>query len=77
MAAKLALKFLGAEEDPKKPGKTKTILFLGQTELAAIAYILVNNWADIQPGLAGDKPELPKKITAAIEKALVETGTAS
>ncbi|MCH9055146.1 type I-E CRISPR-associated protein Cas7/Cse4/CasC [Parathermosynechococcus lividus] len=74
LAAKLALKFLGAEEDPKKPSKTKTILFLGQTELAAIANILVNNWADIQPGLAGDKPELPKEITKAIEKALVETG---
>ncbi|NCJ05359.1 type I-E CRISPR-associated protein Cas7/Cse4/CasC [Synechococcales cyanobacterium C] len=73
-AAKLALKFLGAEEDPKKPGKTKTILFLGQTELAAIANILVNNWADIEPSLTGDKHELPKEITKAIQKALVETG---
>jgi len=73
-SAKLALKFLGAEEDSQKPRKTKTILFLGQTELKAISNILVKNWADIEPGLTGDKQELPKKVTNAIEKALVETG---
>lgn len=55
-------------------GKATTIVFLGQTELAAIAHILVNNWADIEPGLADDKPELPKEITKAIQKALIETG---
>ncbi len=73
-AAKLALKFLGAEEDPKKLGKTKTILFLGQTEVRAIADLLLKNWSAIEPCLTSKSPELPKEISKAIEKALVETG---
>lgn len=74
-AAKLALAVLGAEEDPKNPKKTKTILFLGQTELAAIADILIKNWVAIEPEL--DKRALPTKepnIPKVIEKSLVSTG---
>lgn len=74
LAAKLALKHLGAEEDPKKPGKTKTILFLGYTELEAIANVLVKNWGVVSPGLAGNNRELPKEIAKAIERALTDTG---
>lgn len=55
-------------------GKATTIVFLGQTELAAIANILVSNWSTVEPGLAGEKSELPKEIIKAIQKALVETG---
>lgn len=77
IAAKLALSHLGAGEDPKKPSKTKTILFLGQTEIAAIADILIKNWDAIAPGLAGKTPALPKKdpnIGKVIEKSLATTG---
>jgi CRISPR system Cascade subunit CasC len=74
IAAKLALKFLGAEEDPKKPGKTKTILFLGQTEIEAIANILITNWEAIAPELSSDKSEIPENITKAIKKSLATTG---
>lgn len=75
--AKLALSHLGADEDPKKPGKTKTILFLGQTEIAAIADILIKNWDEIAPGLTGKTPALPKKdpnVGKIIEKSLATTG---
>ncbi|MEO1637157.1 MAG: type I-E CRISPR-associated protein Cas7/Cse4/CasC [Cyanobacteria bacterium J06631_9] len=77
IVAKLALSHLGAGEDPKKPSKTKTILFLGQTEIAAIADILIKNWDAIAPGLAGKTPALPKKdpnIGKVIEKSLATTG---
>lgn len=77
VAAKLALSHLGADEDLKKPGKTKTILFLGRTEIAAIANILIKNWDKIAPGLTGKTPTLPKKdpnIGKGIEKSLVNTG---
>lgn len=73
VAARLALEE-GLKLKFNDEGKATTIVFLGQTELAAIAHILVNNWADIEPGLTGDKHELPKEITKAIVKALVETG---
>jgi CRISPR system Cascade subunit CasC len=73
IAARLALEE-GLKLKFNDEGKATTIVFLGQTELAAIAHILVNNWADIEPGLTGDKQELPKEITKAIQKALVETG---
>ncbi|MDG2991562.1 type I-E CRISPR-associated protein Cas7/Cse4/CasC [Candidatus Synechococcus calcipolaris G9] len=76
IAARLALEE-GLKLKFNDEGKATTIVFLGQTELAAIANILVSNWAAIEPSLAGDKPELPKKdpnIAKVIEKALVETG---
>lgn len=76
LAARLALKEgLKLEFDDK--GKAKTIVFLGRTEIAAIANILVNNWSAIEPGLTGENPTLPAKdpnIAKVIEKALVETG---
>lgn len=75
-AAKLALEVLGAKFEGDKV-ESKTILFLGKTEVAAIANILIKNWAVIEPGLTGDKPELPKKdpnIGKVIEKALVTGG---
>jgi len=72
-AARLALEE-GLKLKLNEKGKATTIVFLGQTELAAIAHILINNWADIEPGPTRDNPELPKEITKAIQKALVETG---
>jgi CRISPR system Cascade subunit CasC len=76
IAAKLALKGLGADEDPKHPKKTKTILFLGQTEIAAIASILIKNWDAIEPGLDGKTPEFPQdpNINKIIEKSLAKNG---
>jgi CRISPR system Cascade subunit CasC len=75
IAARLALEE-GLKLKFNDEGKATTIVFLGQTELAAIANILINNWVAIEPMLTGDKPELPKKdpnIAKVIEKALVET----
>jgi len=74
VAAKLALESLGASDDGKGKGKTKTILFLGHTEIEAIADILIKNWEVIAPSLSGDKPEIPKDIAKAIEKSLATTG---
>jgi CRISPR system Cascade subunit CasC len=55
-------------------GRATTIVFLGHTELAAIANLLVSNWETLAPDLMGDKPTLPKDIEKAIHKALVDTG---
>ena len=76
VAARLALEG-GLKLKFNDEGKATTIVFLGQTELAAIAHILTSNWDALEPGLTGEKPELPKKdpnIAKVIEKALVETG---
>jgi CRISPR system Cascade subunit CasC len=73
IAARLALEE-GLKLKFNDEGKATTIVFLGQTELAAISNILVKNWHTISPGLTGDNQELPKEITKAIQKALVETG---
>jgi CRISPR system Cascade subunit CasC len=76
IAARLALEE-GLKLKFNDEGKATTIVFLGHTELAAIAHILVNNWSVIEPGLTAAKPELPKKdphIAKVIEKALVDTG---
>lgn len=75
-AAKLALGGLGAKFEADKI-ESKTILFLGRTEIAAIADILIKNWAKIEPELKGKEPKLPAKdpnIPKVIEKALVDTG---
>lgn len=74
-AAKLALEVLGAKIEGDKV-ESKTILFLGRTEVEAIANILAKNWDAIAPGLAGDKPALPVKdpnIPKVIEKSLSES----
>jgi len=73
VAARLALEE-GLKLKFNDEGKATTIVFLGQTELAAIANILVSNWADLEPELTQDKPALPKDITKAIQKVLVDTG---
>jgi CRISPR system Cascade subunit CasC len=73
--AKLALETLGARFEADKI-ESKTILFLGRTEIAAIADILVKNWAKIEPELNGKDPKLPTKdpnIPKVIEKALAES----
>lgn len=74
IAAKLALESLGASDDGKGKGKTKTILFLGHIEIEAIADVLIKNWEEIAPGLSGEKPEIPKDIAKTIEKSLATTG---
>lgn len=74
--AKLALEGLGAKFEADKI-ESKTILFLGRTEIAAIADILIKNWAKIEPELQSKEPKLPAKdpnIPKVIEKALVDTG---
>ncbi len=73
VAAKLALEE-GLKLKFNEEGKATTIVFLGHTELAAIAHILTSNWEVVEPGLTGDNPELPKDIIKAIQKGLVETG---
>lgn len=75
IAAKLSLAELGAQIDGDQV-ESKTILFLGRTEIAAVADLLVKNWTVIEPGLVGDIPTLPNKdpdIGKAIEKALVNS----
>jgi CRISPR system Cascade subunit CasC len=72
--AKLALEVLGAKFEGDKI-ESKTILFLGRTEIEAVANILIKNWEAIAPGLTGDKPALPVKdpnIPKVIEKLLAE-----
>jgi CRISPR system Cascade subunit CasC len=74
IAAKLALEVLGAKFEGDKI-ESKTILFLGRTEIEAVANILIKNWEAIAPGLASDKPALPIKdpnIPKVIEKLLAE-----
>jgi len=76
IAARLALED-GLKLKFNDEGKATTIVFLGQTELATIAKILVSNWPAIEPGLTGENPVLPSKdpnIAKAIQNALVETG---
>jgi CRISPR system Cascade subunit CasC len=75
LAAKLALEVLGAKIEGDKV-ESKTILFLGTTEIEAVADILIKNWDVIAPGLKGDKSALPTKdpnIPKVIEKALAES----
>lgn len=75
-ATKLALEVLGAKFEADKI-ESKTILFLGQTEIAAIANILIKNWVKIEPEVKGKEPKLPAKdpnIPKVIEKALVDSG---
>lgn len=74
--AKLALETLGAKFEGDKV-ESKTILFLGRTEIAAIANLLINNWAAIEPGLMAKDPKLPVKdpnMAKVIEKVLVNSG---
>lgn len=76
IAARLALED-GLKLKFNDEGKATTIVFLGQTELAAIADVLISNWAAIESGLTGENPVLPSKdpnIAKVVEKALVETG---
>jgi CRISPR system Cascade subunit CasC len=76
IAAKLALTHLGAKFEGDEL-ISKTILFLGKTEIAAIAGILTKNWSVIDPEISGKEPKLPAKdpnIAKVIEKALVESG---
>ncbi len=73
---KLALEVLGAKFEDDKV-ESKTILFLGRTEIAAIADILIKNWAKIEPELKGKEPKLPAKdpnMAKVIEKVLVDSG---
>ena len=75
-AAKLALEVLGAKFEDGKV-ESKTILFLGKTEIAAIADILVKNWEAVAAGLSAKEPALPKKdpnLPKVIENALKDTG---
>jgi CRISPR system Cascade subunit CasC len=60
IAAKLALEVLGAKFEDNKV-ESKTILFLGKTEIAAIADILVKNWEAVSTGISAKEPALPKK----------------
>jgi CRISPR system Cascade subunit CasC len=74
--AKLALEVLGAKFEAENV-ESKTILFLGRTEIAAIADILVKNWAAIEPEIQGKEPKLPVKdpnIPKVLERALVDSG---
>ncbi len=74
-AARLALDVLGAKFEDGKI-ESKTIMFLGRTEIAAIADILIKNWSTIEPVLSAKDPKLPTKdpnIPKVIEKALIDS----
>jgi CRISPR system Cascade subunit CasC len=76
IAAKLALEVLGAKFEDNKV-ESKTILFLGKTEIAAIADILVKNWDAISTGISEKSPALPKKdpnLPKVIENVLKDSG---
>ncbi|MCJ2543327.1 type I-E CRISPR-associated protein Cas7/Cse4/CasC [Thermostichus vulcanus] len=73
IAARLALQE-GLKLEFNDKQEAKTIVFLGRTELDAMANILTKNWTAIEPGLSGDKPEFPTEIAKTIQKALIETG---
>jgi CRISPR system Cascade subunit CasC len=76
VAAKLALEVLGAKFEADKI-ESKTILFLGGTEIAAIADILVKNWEAVAAGISAKEPALPKKdpnLPKVIENALKDSG---
>lgn len=73
IAARLALEE-GLKLKFNDKQEATTIVFLGRTELDAIANILIKNWTVIEPGSQGDKQEFPKEISKAIQKALIETG---
>jgi CRISPR system Cascade subunit CasC len=75
VAAKLALEVLGAKIEGDKI-ESSTILFLGKTEIEAMADILIKNWQAIEPGLTAKEPALPKKdpnLPKVIEKALADS----
>jgi CRISPR system Cascade subunit CasC len=77
VAAKLALTEGLKVKLDEKTGESKTILFLGKTELATIADILTKNWDKIEPEIAKENPTLPTKdpnISKGIEKALIDSG---
>jgi CRISPR system Cascade subunit CasC len=77
IAAKLALAVLGAKIEKDGDVKSKTILFLGRTEIAAIANILTKNWSALEPSLQAKEPSFPVKepnIPKLIEKALTDAG---
>ena len=76
LVARLALKE-GLKLKFNDKNEATTIVFLGKTELDAIAEILIKNWSAIESSLREEKPKLPQKdpnIAKAIEKALVDTG---
>jgi CRISPR system Cascade subunit CasC len=50
------------DSQPEEKGKSDTILFLGRIEVEAIATVLINNWSDIESGLTGTTPALPKEV---------------
>jgi CRISPR system Cascade subunit CasC len=52
------------ESQAEDKGKSDTILFLGRTEVEAISIVLMNNWNDIEAGLAGTSPALPREVIA-------------
>ncbi|WP_310425002.1 type I-E CRISPR-associated protein Cas7/Cse4/CasC [Chamaesiphon sp. VAR_48_metabat_135_sub] len=77
IAAKLALAVLGAKIEGDGVVESKTILFLGRTEIATIADILTKNWSAIEPSLQAKEPSLPTKepnVPKLIEKALADKG---
>lgn len=64
--ARMALGVFGVSLDEND--RTNMILFLGRTEVEAIATLLHDNWATIEPVLHSDKSGLPKEILNAVEK---------
>lgn len=69
--ARLVLTVLGAKFDGESI-ESKTILFLGQTEVDALAALVQENLAEIEAGLEGKAKALPKTIEKGIEKLLIQ-----
>lgn len=71
MVARLALGVFGVKFDGDKP-ETNMILFLGRTEIEAIAALLAERRVEVEEAASGKKPELPKDLSKGIEKLLVD-----
>jgi CRISPR system Cascade subunit CasC len=50
------------EEPVDDKAKSDTILFLGRTEVEAIATALISSWSEVELGVFSDTPALPKDV---------------
>lgn len=71
--AKLGLGVFGVKFEAGKP-ETNMILFLGQTEIDAIAALLAERRAEVEEAASSKNPALPKELVKGIEKLLADRG---
>ncbi len=71
--AKLGLGVFGVKFEADKP-ETNMILFLGQTEIDALAALLAERRAEVEEAASAKTPALPKDLVKGIEKLLADRG---